>query len=142
MVGVGMVGLLLMFLSTKILQAIDSLLPWDMSGLTNFFRAIIALVALAAIVMTWLNGRRGRYLLDAHSLHVQTGDMGKKRMRIYDYKNVTSFDMRQSFLGSHFKYGNIIVYMDKLENNEKIVLRNVDDPERILKQMHEASVMH
>lgn len=134
LIGVGIAGILVLMLATRLFRAIDSLMPWDWSGLTKLARIIVVVTIIISLLLVYMNGKKERYAIRDGSVVVSRGSLGK-RQNIYNVTHVTSLAVRQPFFGKRYGYGNVMFRMDKLEQHNEVVLRNVVNPQAVAAQL-------
>lgn len=134
LIGVGIAGILVLMLATRLFRAIDSLTPWDWSGLTKLARIIVVVTIIISLLLVYMNGKKERYAIRDGSVVVSKGSLGK-RQNIYNAAHITSLSVRQPFFGKRYGYGNVMFHMDKLEQNNEVVLRNVVNPQAVAAQL-------
>lgn len=137
MAGVGLAGLLLFIFTTQIFRALDSLIPFDISGITAIFRIIVAGTTIFAVYMTWQNDKRYRYFLTDDSIIISRSKFGRLNEDTYTSRNITSISVKQSMFGVKNNYGTIIINSDKLYNNQSIFLKNIMNPKQVADRVNE-----
>jgi uncharacterized membrane protein YdbT with pleckstrin-like domain len=134
LIGASLIGLFLLILATRLFRAIDDLMPWDWSALTKLARIIVMIVIIISLLGIWLNGKKERYSIRDGSVIISKGSLGKKQ-NIYNAAHITSLSVRQPFFGKRYNYGHVMFHMDKLEQNNEVVLRNVINPQAVAAQL-------
>lgn len=94
----------------------------------------LAVAWLGQAVYLWVTWRTEAYQLNEKSIIVQKkrGILGSEQS-IYRYESILSVNLRQSYLGKKYHYGDITIEMPKAP--EPVVLRHVDHPSEQLKEL-------
>jgi hypothetical protein len=135
MASVTVVAVAVYLLMFFFINTLGNTLGLDLDWLRRFGGLIILGFTSVGLLGTWRRGHRYTYSLTPEGLVVEhvTGFMGGKIHKVYPYKHITSLEIRQTMFGSRFNYGSIYVNMDKLEDPEKLALRNLVDPQAALR---------
>ena len=63
------------------------------------------------------------------------GLFGNKQKQIHSIAALTSITLDQSSFGTRYNYGDIVLNLDRLGVNEQIVLKNIDHPDAVIKNI-------
>lgn len=121
-------GLIFMLFASHIFRAFDDLFSADLSWLARMAKWIILAMIIMSILALRANKLRIQYSATPDSIIVRRKYFGTLRKDIYAIREVSSVSLRQSILGSHLNYGDIIVNMYRLGRTETLVLNGIENP--------------
>lgn len=133
---VGLTALLLFLTTSRIVRIVDDFIPANISALTWGIRIIALIVAVLAVVMTWIRNTRKQYFLEGGTLIIQnTGISGKKAQEIITPKRASRIELSRSFFGNQFGYGDILIEVDSYSHKKTYELKNILNPERTIAEL-------
>lgn len=135
-VTVGLVAFFLFITTSQIVRAVDSLIPADTKALSLMIRVVALAIAVLAVVATWVNNTRRHYYIEGNSLIINnSGVSGRKAQEIITPKHSSRIELTRSFFGNRFGYGNIIIAVDSYSHKTTYELKNILDPEAVVKEL-------
>lgn len=133
---VALVAILLFLTTSRIVRLVDDVIPANTRTLALAVRIIALIIAVLAVVVTWLRETRQKYYLEENSLIIQNGGLGgRKAQEIITPKHAPKIELSRSFFGSQFGYGDISLQVDSYSHKTTYVLRNVLNPEKIIAEL-------
>ncbi|HMS24052.1 MAG: hypothetical protein QG659_487 [Patescibacteria group bacterium] len=133
---VGLVAFFLFITASQIVRAVDSLIPADTSSLSLIIRISALVIAVLAVMATWVNNTRRHYYIEANSLIIEnSGVSGRKAQEIITPKHAPRIELTSSFFGNHFGYGDIVITVDSYSDKSRHELKNILDPEAVVKEL-------
>jgi hypothetical protein len=136
MVVISIIGGVLFLLVSGILRAIGDIINFDASNLGNLVRLFVLLLVILAILSVYVNAQKISYSISATSLSVITSSLfGNKQKQIHSIAALTSITIDQSSFGTRYSYGDIVLNLDRLGVNEQIVLKNIEHPNAVVKDI-------
>ncbi len=100
-----------------------------------FFIYLLSFPAIYLFLLPEYNILNNRYLIKDENVEEETGIISKKKT-IIPWNLVGHVSMKKSIMGIFLDYGNIIVSSIG-GHGEKIVMRGISDPERVLRKIEE-----
>ncbi len=136
MIVIAVIGSALFLLVSRILRAIGDFVSFDASSLGNLVRLLVLLLVVLAILSAYANAKKIKYSISTTAITVTVGSyVGQKQKHIHSIAAFTSIVLDQSPLGARYNYGNIVLNMDRLGSSEKIILKNIDNPDVVIKDI-------
>lgn len=133
---VGLVAFFLFITASQIVRAVDSLIPADTSTLSLLIRVAALVIALLSVMATWANNTRRHYYIEGNSLIIESsGVSGRKAQEIITPKHAPRIELTSSFFGNRFGYGDIIITVDSYSDKSRHELKNIIEPEAVVKEL-------
>lgn len=135
-VNVTIIAFLLMMLSSYILGAVRSTLPFELPTARLILRIIILLVAAGAIFTAWLQNRYKSYSIKDGKLEIRNTFVGtkvNKQVISLNSHSVTKASVRQTLAGKILDYGDVIIEVDRSSTKDVYKLENIESPSSIAK---------
>jgi uncharacterized membrane protein YdbT with pleckstrin-like domain len=127
-------GLLVVALGGFCSWLLGNLLSWAPNA-ESLLNSIVWVVLLSLwiwySITSWLGRTKENYYLGPEALYVQskTGIFGRSEAA-YNYEQVASVHVTESFWGKRFNYGDVSVLLK--EGNHQLLLRQVDHPSEVV----------
>lgn len=133
---VAVIALLLVLLTSLMLRMIGSGIGVEgRTTLGTLLRVIIVLVALGAVLATWLQDRYKQYTIDDDKLIISNhflGANGNKQIVTLSPSTVSKLELQQTVLGKKYNYGSITIEIDSVSGKELHTIASIDRPQEIL----------
>lgn len=98
-----------------------------------FITIIMYAASLWFLKISW---KHTHYSITEHGIAVSHG-VGKFGEEVYRLESIISARVKQSYLGNHFGYGDIIIDIPKLQNQPDVILHDVEQPGVVLQTFRE-----
>jgi hypothetical protein len=109
---------------------------FDISQLINLVRIVVIFGTLLAIMLAFSQSSKKKYELTDSAIVIYTSGLFSKK-KMYRFANVNHLTVKQGVIGRRENYGDVIINMDRLENNVEVALRSVVDPELVVDTINE-----
>lgn len=125
-------GIATIFLMVFSMAMVNLLLTWAVR--TEGFLSLLILVGLPLL---WLAQSVGMYIAwnqfsataDNSAIKVKRkGKWGASSSTVYRYESIVTVELRQTYFGKKYNYGDIVLTIPKLEY--PIILHNIDSPKK------------
>lgn len=133
---VGLTALLLFLTTSRIVRIVDDFIPANISALTWGIRITALVIAVLAVVVTWVRSTRTKYFLEGSSLVIENAGLtGRKAQEIITPKHASKIELSRSFFGNQFGYGDIFIALDSYSHKNTYELKNILNPEKVIAEL-------
>jgi membrane protein YdbS with pleckstrin-like domain len=121
-------------ITSSLLRGIDSIIPADTTAWTWAFRIVALVIAIIAVVVTWLNETSTSYTIDGNSLVIRGGNnLGRQDKRIINIHNIVEIKARKTVLGRMFGFAQVQLKVTQIGNHsQRVLLPNITNYDDVI----------